>query len=186
MTRALIVIDMQRGFDDLDFWGATAKPECERNVAALIDAWSAAGEPIVVVRHDSVSPASPLHPANPGNALVDAVGAVDPALFVAKDVNSAFYGDPDLHAWLGAEGIRELVICGIQTNMCVETTARMAGNLGYDTTVVIDATRTFDLTTDAAGLGRITRTAAELMETTALELQAGGFARIGTTASLVE
>ncbi|MBN9185016.1 MAG: isochorismatase family protein, partial [Microbacterium sp.] len=101
------------------------------------------------------------------------------------DVNSAFYGDPDLHAWLQEQGIRELVICGIQTNMCVETTARMAGNLGYDTTVVLDATRTFDLSEDVAGLGVVTRTAAELMATTALVLQGGGFARIVATADLV-
>jgi nicotinamidase-related amidase len=121
---------------------------------------------------------------NPGNALVDAVAEIEPALFVTKNVNSAFYGDPDLHAWLGEQGIRELVVCGIQTNMCVETTARMAGNLGYDVTVALDATRTFDLRADVAGLGIVTRTASELMATTALDLQAGGFARIATTAQL--
>ncbi|MET0862371.1 MAG: cysteine hydrolase family protein [Microbacterium sp.] len=185
MTRALIVIDMQRGFDDLEFWGATANPDCEANVTALVRAWTAAGEPIVVVRHDSASPASPLHPDQPGNALVDAVAAVDPALFVRKNVNSAFYGDPDLGAWLSGQGIRELVICGIQTNMCVETTARMAGNLGYDVTVVLDATRTFDLEADVAGLGIVTQKASELMATTALVLQAGGFAKIDSTAGVL-
>ncbi|MET0297924.1 MAG: cysteine hydrolase family protein [Microbacterium sp.] len=185
MTRALIVIDMQRAFDDLDFWGPTTNPACEANVAALIGAWQATGEPIVVVRHDSVSPGSPLNPAEPGNALVDAVAAVQPALFVTKSVNSAFYGDPDLHAWLRQQGVDELVVCGIQTNMCVETTARMAGNLGYDVTVALDATRTFDLTADVAGLGTVTRTADELMAATALVLQEGGFARIETTGALV-
>ena len=104
---------------------------------------------------------------------------------MTKHVNSAFYGDPDLHGWLGERGIGELVICGIQTNMCVETTARMAGNLGYDVTVALDATRTFDLTADVAGLGTVTRTAEELMSATALVLQGGGFARIATTAEVV-
>ncbi|WP_137843724.1 cysteine hydrolase family protein [Microbacterium sp. 2FI] len=182
MTRALLVIDMQRAFDDLDFWGATTNPACEANVASLAAAWQASGEPIVVVRHDSVSPGSPLHPDSPGNTLVGPVAAIDPALFVTKNVNSAFYGDPDLHAWLTAEGVGELVVCGIQTNMCVETTARMAGNLGYDVTVVLDATRTFDLQAEISGIGTVTRTADELMLTTALDLQAGGFARIATTA----
>lgn len=186
MPRALLVIDMQRGFDDLAFWGETANPDCEANVAALIRAWERAGEPIVVVRHDSASAGSPLHPDAAGNALVDAVAATTPALLVTKSVNSAFYGDPDLHAWLQGRGISELVICGIQTNMCVETTARMAGNLGYDTTVVLDATRTFDLVTDVDGLGVVRRTAEELMQTTALVLQGGGFARIATTARFVE
>ncbi|MFB8386927.1 cysteine hydrolase family protein [Microbacterium sp. NPDC055910] len=185
MTRALIVIDMQRAFDDLDFWGATTNPACEAHVAALIEAWTAADEPIVVVRHDSTSSGSPLAPSHEGNALVDAVAAVDPALFVTKDVNSAFYGDPDLHAWLQEQSITQLVLCGIQTNMCVETTARMAGNLGYDVTVALDATRTFDLSGEITGVGVVTRTAEELMASTALVLQEGGFARIATTASLV-
>ncbi|GAA2983473.1 nicotinamidase-related amidase [Microbacterium terrae] len=185
MTRALVVIDMQRAFDDLSFWGQTTNPQCEANVAALADAWASRGEPVVVVRHDSVSPGSPLAPGSPGNELVAVVAGREPALRVVKSVNSAFYGDPDLHGWLQEQGIGELVICGIQTNMCVETTARMAGNLGYDVTVALDATRTFDLTTDVAGVGPVTRSAAELMLTTALELQAGGFARIATTASLV-
>ncbi|QKJ18854.1 cysteine hydrolase family protein [Microbacterium hominis] len=185
MTRALLVIDMQRGFDDLDFWGPTANlPACERNVAALVSAWERRDEPIVVVRHDSLSPASPLHPSHPGNALVDAVAEVDAALSVSKNVNSAFYGTPDLHAWLRERGIEEVVVCGIQTNMCVETTARMAGNLGYEVTVALDATRTFDLRAEIPGLGEVTRAAADLMASAALELQAGGFARIVTTAEL--
>ncbi|MBD3753064.1 MAG: cysteine hydrolase [Micrococcales bacterium] len=183
MTRALVVIDMQRGFDDLDFWGPTANPDCEANVARLIEAF--AGEPVVVVRHDSRHPDSPLHPSNPGNALVDAVATVDAAVLVTKDVNSAFYGDPDLHAWLQERGIGELVLCGIQTNMCIETTARMAGNLGYDVTVVLDATRTFDLEEEIPGLGVVRRSAAELMAGTALVLQGGGFARIATTAEII-
>ena len=184
MTRALLVIDMQRAFDDLDFWGPTTNPACEANVAALAAAWQRAGDPVVVVRHDSLDD-SPLAPGNPGNDLVDAVAAIEPAVLVSKNVNSAFYGDPDLHAWLQERGIGEVVVCGIQTNMCVETTARMAGNLGYDVTVVLDATRTFDLRADVAGLGVVTRSADELMVTTALDLQAGGFATIATTESLV-
>lgn len=181
MTRALVVIDMQRGFDDLDFWGPTANLDCEANVARLIDAFAQAGEPVVVVRHDSRHPNSPLHPSHPGNALVDAVANADAAVLVTKNVNSAFYGDLDLHAWLQERGIGELVLCGIQTNMCVETTARMGGNLGYDVTVVLDATRTFDLEEQIPGLGVVRRTADELMAGTAVVLQGGGFARIATT-----
>ena len=94
-------------------------------------------------------------------------------------------GEPDLHGWLTGRGIRAVTICGLQTNMCVETTARMAGNLGYDATVVWDATRTFDLDAEISGMGRVTRTAAEIMATTALDLQQGGFARIRTTAEIV-
>ncbi|MFG6403552.1 cysteine hydrolase family protein [Microbacterium sp. P04] len=185
MSRALVVIDMQRGFDDLGFWGATTNPACAANVAALVQAWERAGEKIVVVRHDSTSPGSPLHPDAAGNALIDEVAAAPAAVLITKHVNSAFYGEPDLHAWLQERSIDSLVICGIQTNMCVETTARMAGNLGYDVTVALDATRTFDLVADIPGLGTVHRTADELMAATALVLQGGGFARMATTAELV-
>lgn len=186
MTRALIVVDLQRAFDDLEFWGPTTNPVCEPNVAALVAAWQAAGEPVVIVRHDSVEPGSPLAVGSDGNRLKDEIADVEPALLVVKSVNSAFYGEPDLHAWLSGRGIGEVVLCGIQTNMCVETTARMAGNLGYDVTVALDATRTFDLTTHVPGLGEVTRTADELMATAALELQGGGFATIATTAQLLD
>lgn len=185
MQRALIVIDMQRGFDDESIWGRMSNPACEENVRALIDAFTVAGEPVVVVRHDSLEPGFGLSPDEPGNALVDSVAAVSPAVLVTKHVNSAFYGEPDLDAWLRDRGIRELVLCGIQTDMCVETTARMAGNLGYDVTVAIDATRTFDLSAEVPGIGAVSRSAEDLMATTALQLQEGDFARISATSDLI-
>ncbi|WP_309068946.1 cysteine hydrolase family protein [Microbacterium sp.] len=180
MTSALVVIDMQQGFLDR-YWGPTTNhPQCEDNVARLIAHWSAQGDPLVVVRHDSVHPGSPLHPATPGNALMDAVAAVDADLLVTKTVNSAFYGEPDLEAWLRGAAISRLVLCGIQTNMCVETTARMGGNLGFDVVVALDATRTFDL----AGPDGTVTPAEALMAATATNLHGGGFATIATTADL--
>lgn len=56
-------------------------------------------------------------------------------------------GGPDLHRWLQGHGLHRLAVCGITINHCRETTAPMAGNLGYDTYVVLDATHTFDRTT---------------------------------------
>ena len=137
---ALVVIDVQQGFDD-PAWGRRDNPSCEDNIALLIDAWRDAERPVVVVRHDSTSPASPLRPGQPGNDLRPGIGG---DVVIAKSVNSAFYGDPDLHAWLTERGIMRLTVCGVTTNHCCETTTRMAGNLGYDVTFVIDATHTFD------------------------------------------
>ncbi len=167
---ALLVIDVQQGFDDGDHWGLRNNPECEANVAALIAHWRATGEPLVYVRHDSDEDDSPLRPDHPGNAFKDVVTG-EPDVLVTKRVNSAFYGDPDLHAWLQARGIDALAICGITTNHCCETTARMAGNLGYDVTFVLDATHTFD----RKGL-----TADELARTTAANLDEE-FAAVRTT-----
>lgn len=181
MTTALVVIDMQQGFLD-PFWGPTTNhPQCEQNVSRLIDQWTAEGEPIVVVRHDSTNPHSPLHPGNPGNRLTDPVAAVEPALFVVKTVNSAFYGEPDLEQWLREARISRIVVCGIQTNMCVETTARMGANLGFDVVLALDATRTFDLT----GPDGAVTSAAALMSTTATNLYGGGFATVSSTAQLL-
>jgi nicotinamidase-related amidase len=144
VSGALVVVDVQRAFDDATYWGRRNNPDCERNVGLLIDAWRAAGDPIVFVRHDSDEPDSPLRPGHPGNEFKDVVTG-SPDLLVTKRVNSAFYGSPDLDEWLRSQGIGAIVVCGITTNHCCETTVRMAGNLGYDVRFVIDATHTFDM-----------------------------------------
>lgn len=177
---ALIVIDMQQGFAD-PLWGERNNPACEANVELLLNAWADASRPVVLVRHDSVGEQSPLNPDNSGNALLGFVAAAPHDLFVTKQVNSAFYGEPDLHEWLQQRGIRQLVICGIQTNMCVETTARMAGNLGYAVTVPIDATHTFDL----EGPGGLRLSADDLARATAVNLAGGEFAAVVSTAEVL-
>lgn len=137
---ALIVIDVQRGFEQL---GARDNPDCEANVAALLAEWRRRGDPVVVVQHDSDEPGSPLAPGDPGHELKDVVtGEAD--LRVHKRVHSAFHGDPDLHEWLQAHGLTGIAICGIQTNACCETTARIGSDLGYDVTFVLDAMHTLD------------------------------------------
>ncbi|MCX4528885.1 MULTISPECIES: cysteine hydrolase family protein [unclassified Streptomyces] len=181
---ALLVIDVQKGFDDPSFWGPRNNPEAEANIAALMDAWQETGRPLVLVRHSSLRPGSVLAPEHPGHAFKDFVEerAGRAVLLVDKTVNSSFYGTPDLADWLTARGIGQLVVAGIQTNMCVETTARMAGNLGYEVLVPLDATHTFDLTAGPAGPAL---TADQLATATAVNLQGGGFARVVTTADLL-
>ena len=174
---ALIVIDVQQGFDD-PAWGIRNNPESEANVARLIETWRRHKRPLVFVRHDSVLETSPLRPGQPGNDFKPEVKG-EPDLLVTKNVNSAFFGEPDLHAWLQERDIGTIVICGIQTNYCCESTARMAGNLGYETLFVLDATHTYDLT--AADGSEIT--ADELARVTAANLQ-GEFADVVTTVDL--
>lgn len=140
--RVLIVVDPQKAFAD-PVWGPRNNPTAEANIAALLDAWRAAGLPIVLVRHDSVHPGSPLAPGAPGHAFHDGVDGLHD-LLVTKHVNSAFYGEPDLHAWLQGAGATAVTICGITTDHCCSTTARMAGNLGYDVDFVLDATHCHD------------------------------------------
>lgn len=175
---ALLVVDLQVGFDD-PIWGHRNNPACEENIAALITKWRDEEAPIVFVRHDSVLPDSPLRPGGPGNALRSEITG-EPDLLVTKSVNSAFLGTPDLDAWLRDRGITGVAVVGVQTNFCCETTARMAGNLGYDTLFVLDATHTFDL--PAYGGGTIT--ADELARVTASNLD-GEFAEVLNTADLL-
>ncbi|MEV5489475.1 cysteine hydrolase family protein [Streptomyces bobili] len=184
---ALVVVDVQKGFDEAEFWGRRNNPGADDNIASLIDVWQASGRPVVFVRHDSVKPESPLRAGYAGNGFKAYVEerrgkGAGAELFLTKTVNSAFYGTPDLDAWLKAEGVGQFVVAGIQTNMCVETTARMGGNLGYDVVVAYDATYTFDL----AGPFGWRRTADEVGQASAVSLHGGGFARVVTTAEVVD
>ena len=179
---ALIVVDVQRAFADVKHFPPETRnnPACEDNVARLIADARERGDSVVFVRHDSVEPGSPLAPGAPGNAFQDVVSG-EPDLLLTKHVNSAFLGEPDLDGWLKERGIDRIAICGIQTNMCCETTARMGGNLGYDVRFVIDATHTFDLT---GPTGRVF-TADEIAEMTAANLD-GEFATVQTTANYLK
>jgi nicotinamidase-related amidase len=171
---ALIVIDVQTGFDD-PYWGRRSNPAAEENIGRLISAWTATDRPVVRVRHASRAPGSPLAAQAPGHAYKSVVADVEPALEVVKSVHSSFHGSPDLHAWLTGSGIRQVVICGIQTNRCCETTARLAGDLGYDMLYALDATYTFDE-------GDLT--AEQIMAVTAVNLQ-GHFGRVVDTDEVI-
>jgi nicotinamidase-related amidase len=178
---SLIVVDVQAGLEESAYWGRRNNATADTNIAALISHWKTNHQPIVIVRHDSVERNSPLRPGEPGNSLKDYVAATNADLLITKSVNSAFYGEPDLHEWLARHQIRQIVIAGIQTNMCCESTARMGADLGYDVVFVADATYTFDL----AGPDGSFVTADDLVSTTVTNLSGGGFARIVPTASLV-
>ncbi|MCL6674849.1 cysteine hydrolase family protein [Streptomyces panaciradicis] len=184
---ALVVVDVQKGFDEAGFWGPRNNPGADDNIAALIDVWQSTGRPVVFVRHDSSKPESPLRPGYEGNELKEYVEerrgkGAGPELFLTKSVNSAFLGTPDLGAWLREAGISQFVLAGIQTNMCVETTARMGGNLGYEVVVAYDATYTFDL----EGPFGWRLSADEVARAAAVSLHGGGFARVVTTKELLD
>jgi nicotinamidase-related amidase len=178
MDPALIVVDVQRAFED-PVWGRRNNPACEEHIAALLAHWRDRGWPVVFVRHDSVEPGSTLAPGTPGHAFQDVVSG-EPDLLVAKTVNSSFHGEPSLQAWLDDAGIEDLYVCGITTNHCCETTARVGGNLGYDVRFVLDATHTFDRPDPQ---GRVVP-ADELARVTATNLH-GEFATVVATAEVV-
>ncbi len=176
---ALLLVDVQLAFDDEAAWGRRDNPACEANVTALLTEWRARSRPIVFVRHDSTEPGSTLRPGAPGNAFKPLVTG-EPDLLVSKQVNSAFHGQPDLHGWLQERELTGIVVCGMTTNHCCETTARVGGNLGYTVLFALDATHTFDR---AAPDGSLV-TAEELARATATSLH-GEFATVVNTAQLL-
>src|SRR3712207_137181 len=175
---ALIVVDAQAGFDD-PWWGRRNNPAADENIAALVDAFAATARPLIFVRHDSVEPDSPLHPSRPGNRLKSYLTQV-PQLEIHKTVNSSFHGTPDLNAWLLEHRVRQLVVAGITTNHCCETTARVGGNLGYAVLFALDATHTFD----RAGPDGQRHTAEQLATVTAANLH-DEFATVVTTSQVL-
>jgi nicotinamidase-related amidase len=177
---ALVVVDVQKGFDWSLAWGQGNNPRVEENIVALCDMWEATGRPIVSVRHTANRAVSPFAPWSPGRGLKTGLVHVRFNVTVEKTVNSAFLGSPDLRDWLDSGSVSQIVVVGIQTNMCVESTARMGANLGYDVIVPLDATSTFDL---KAG-GRVF-TGEELAQVTAANLAGGGFATVVTTKGLL-
>jgi nicotinamidase-related amidase len=141
---ALIVVDVQRAFDE---WEAAGKrrnnPEAVARIADLLGAFRERGAPIFHIRHQGTRPNSSFLPDATGYPVKDEAREIEREPVIVKRVNSAFIGT-DLEHRLRAADIKSLVICGATTNHCVETTARMAGNLGFDACLVRDATWTFD------------------------------------------
>lgn len=175
---ALLVIDMQTGFD-ASAWGQRNNPDAEANVAKLIAAWRGVGAPVIHVHHDSQHPAGHFRRGMPGHAVKPEAQALDGEPVYRKSVNNAFIGTR-LEADLRSVGIDRLVIVGLTTNHCVSTTARMAGNLSFETFVVADATATFD----RANLDGTIRPAAEVHLSALSDLQ-DEFARVVDTAWVI-
>ena len=171
---ALLLIDIQKGFDD-PVWGRRNNPDAEKNIAALLHLWRQTGRPIFHIRHCSRNLHSPLHPDSAGNEIKELVHPQGKEPVLQKQVNSAFIGT-DLEERLKREGITMLIITGLTTNHCVETTTRMAGNLGFDAYLVSDATATFD----RRGPDGVLHTAEEIQAMTLTNLHQE-FATIVTT-----
>lgn len=141
---ALILIDIQQAFDDIEYWGGQRNnPEAELRASELLQLWREHGLPLFHIQHCSTIPTSPLHETHPGNRFNELVSPIEGEPVIRKNVNSAFIGT-DLQARLDADKITTLVIAGLTTDHCVSTTTRMAGNLGYETFLIADATATFN------------------------------------------
>jgi nicotinamidase-related amidase len=150
MKTALLVIDIQDSFKiNPARWASRNNPRFEENVTNLIAKFREAGEPIVFVLHNDGDPG--FRPGDPEVRLMSFLDKRDSDPLITKNTRNAFTST-DLQQRLDAAGVRRVVICGISTEQCCETTTRVAADLGYDVDFVTEATATFpigDLSTDA-------------------------------------
>lgn len=141
---ALLLIDIQKGLDDIDYYGGHRNNlQAESNARKILDFWRYHKLPVFHIKHNATNPNSRLLKGQGGNKFKEIVRPIANERIVEKEVNSAFMGT-DLKQQLDELEINELVIAGLTTDHCISSSARMAGNLGYKTYVVSDATATFD------------------------------------------
>lgn len=171
-STAIVSIDMQRDFIEPGGFGATLGNDI-RHVAAIVPtvaallAWGRAlGLTIVHTREAHLPDLSDCPPAKrmrgnpairigdpgpmgrllvrgePGNQIVPQVAPLPGELVVDKPGKGAFYGTT-LGAMLEAHGIKRLIVCGVTTEVCVQTTLREANDRGYECLLVEDAAASY-------------------------------------------
>lgn len=177
---ALVVVDVQRAFDEWDAAGKRRNnPQAIARIVDLLNAFRDRGAPVFHIRHAGTRPDSSFLPHGTGYPVKDEAREMPGEPVIVKRVNSAFIAT-DFEARLRGLGIEKLVICGATTNHCVETTTRMAGNLGFDTYLVRDATWTYE----RAGPDGDVHSAEDIHAMTLANLN-GEFAQIASAAEIV-
>ncbi|MEV4349780.1 isochorismatase family protein [Actinoplanes sp. NPDC049596] len=144
MTNALLVIDVQESFRQRPLWATLNNPALIDNVRRLVEAARAAGDKVVWVLHAEPGTGGLFDPEN-GHVRVVAelVPAKDEAV-VTKTSHNAFT-TTNLQQRLTAAGVTSVAVTGLRTEQCVETTARVASDFGYEVTYLTDATGTFPI-----------------------------------------
>ncbi len=175
---ALVLIDIQEGFKDPK-WGNRNNPRAEERAAELLIFFRRHELPLFHIQHLSITPNSPLRPGQPGVMIKKVVEPKKGETIINKSVNSAFIGT-DLKKILEKGRIKTVIFVGLTTDHCVSTSARMAGNFGFRTIVVSDATATFDRKFRGKYFS------AKTMHEMALASLSGEFAEIMTTKELLE
>jgi nicotinamidase-related amidase len=183
MKTALLVIDVQESFRHRSYWTAEELPAFINNVQSLIDRCGDRGMPVLQVLHRE----TPDRPDNPFSASSGLVRPMPELKLTAeavfyKDVHSALFGktqdEVTLDQWLRYHGVEEVLVTGIRTEQCCETTTRHAFDVGFKVRYVTDATLTFPM---QARSGR-RYSSADIRERTELVLD-GRFAEIVSTAT---
>jgi nicotinamidase-related amidase len=185
MKSALIVVDVQQSFTRRPYWSEQDVPAFIARLQQLVNRSRAAGVPVLQVFHVDESE-GPQGAFSQHSGLVSTLPQLDitPQEVFRKSVHSAMFGSDaqgrSLDYWLRTHGIERVIVTGIRTEQCCETTTRHASDLGYRVSYALDATLTFPMTADS---GR-TYSAADIKDRTALVL-AGRFAEVTAAEAIV-
>lgn len=142
MTRALIVIDVQESFRTDPLWETISDPKIADKVNRLVRLARQAGDLVVWVLHTEPGSGGTFDPALGDVRLLDELGRPEDGELVIHKTSHNAFTTTNLQQRLTEHGVRELTLCGIRTEQCVETTARVGSDLGYQVTFVVDATAT--------------------------------------------
>jgi nicotinamidase-related amidase len=191
MTRALIVIDIQESFRQRPNWQVISNPQVADRAAQLVGNARAHGDLVVWVLHTEPGTGGAFDPVNGHVRLIPPLEVRDGEPVLTKTAHNAFT-TTRLQQLLTQHGITELIVCGIRTEQCCETTARIAFDLGYQVTFVTEATATGPIPHRDAPAGQTvaelladprTLPASAVIERTEYAL-AGRFATIATIAEV--
>ncbi len=191
MARALVVIDVQESFRQRPGWRTISNPGIAAAVGRLVDYARSAGDLVVWVLHAEPDTGSEFDPASGFVRFIEPLAPTAGEPVLTKTSHNAFT-TTSLQQILTTRGIGELLIAGIRTEQCCETTARLAADLGYEVTFVTDATATnpiahrdapADQTVDELLADPRTLPASAVIERTEYAL-AGRFAVIRTVAEV--
>ena len=139
---ALLVIDIQDSFKLGPRWERRNNPGFEQNVDRLLQSWRAAGLPVFFILHTDPDPG--FERDSPLVKVMDFLSPREDEPVILKDTRNAFTST-DLQKRLDEKGVKRVVITGISTEQCCETTTRVAADLGYDVDFVTEATATFPI-----------------------------------------
>lgn len=178
MTRALIVVDVQESFRARTAeWAEVNNPKIADQVNRLVALARNAGDTVIWVMHSEPGSDTEFDPAQGHVRLFEELDHQEGDPIVRKTSHNAFTST-NLQQQLTARGVTELLTCGIRAEQCVETTARVGSDLGYQVTFVTDATATNPITRNG-----VTLSAEEIIQRTEFAL-ADRFATIATVAEL--
>jgi nicotinamidase-related amidase len=190
-SSALIVIDVQESFRARPLWRTLSNPDVIDNVSLLVDAARERGDHVAWILHAEPDSGGVFDPEFGHVRVVDELHPRPGEPMWVKTSYNAF-STTGLQQWLVANHVGDVITCGLRTEQCVETTTRVACDLGYKVTFAVDATATFpiphpdafEMTVEELLADPRTLGAEQIVERTVYVL-ANRFAKVRTTKELV-